>query len=452
MAAAPQSPDGADGTAGEGGTKLAAIGQGRGVQRLANHAYATLALRLLAAALNFVLGIAIARLVGVEGYASYNVMLAVANVATACALLGHDTLANRQIATASDPGAYLRAAARQVWVAAALATACAALLVHLPGLTQHAATGFVALLLLIPLTARTRLAEAALRGAHRASLAIVGDGVLRPAAILLACGAWAVAGTATAASGSAAVVVVVIVVAGLGTLLLNLRWEALSVPPRRSAAGAGQTLSLQLYAASLLSIATNQAPTLVAGLLPEPAAAGRYAAAERLAFATALIAQAVYLAIASRLAAAHAAGDRVGFERLAILQTRRVTLATVVVCALVAAGADPLLAWYGADFVAARPALLGLLLVPLVGAAAGPVGPALTMTGHERDYLAAMALSVIVQVAAYLLLVPVHGLDGIVAGVVAGTLVWNAAMAIQVQRRLGIGAPLLLRRLPRATA
>jgi O-antigen/teichoic acid export membrane protein len=420
----------------------------RWLQRLSNNAIATLVLRISAAALSFTLGVILARLMGLGLFGSYSVLLAMVNVGAAVALLGHDTLANRDVATAAKPQSYLRAASKQVWVAALLVMLGAALVSQTPALNRHAQLELLPLLLLIPLIARTRLAEGAIRGSHRASLALVADGLLRPSTAIVALAMLSAIGWLSGPR-----VVAVLLLCSLLALVTALHWEARSVAARPAPPAGGATgvrrFSLGLYLSSLLSIATNQAPLIVAGLLADATLAGLFAAAERLTFATMLIAQTIYLSISSRVAALHAAGERLALDRLAIRQTRLATALTLGVCAVVFIYAEELLSIYGRDFADGADALRWLLAGSILCAAIGPVGPMLTMTRHEKDYLLAMLVSMLVQIAAYAMFVPGFGLGGIVAAVVIGCVAWNVAMAVMVWYRLGVSPLFILRRLPR---
>lgn len=419
--------------------------------RRLNHPAAALALRIVAAALSFAFGIIAARLLGIESFGVVSVLLAFVNVGVVVSLLGHETLATRQVASLSRAGvagdsaliAYTRAAIRKVWLAGGVVLGAVLLVVSLLPIAQQAGIKFLPLLLLIPLVARTRLSQGLIRGAHRASLSLVPDGIVRPGLAVAALAAFGYAGGEIGYSFAA----VVIVCAAAGLLLgrvwerhaLGLHFEAKAGSSVGNAVSArGQHFSISIFLSSVLAVLVSQIALISTGLLSTSADAGLYAAAERFSLAAALIGQAVYLAVASRFAALHAGGETEQLRGLIRKVTRSVSGATLLVCVVIGFAAGPLLALYGHGFAAALPTLQILLISVLCNACAGPTGQVLLMTKHEKDHLTAMLASLLVQTMLVVALVPEYGVLGAAWAVLCSTIVWNGLMMYFVGRRLSI--------------
>lgn len=416
-----------------------------------NHPAVALILRLAAAVLSFAFGVVAARLLGIERFGVVSVLLGIVNVGVVFSLLGHETLATREVAALRRSGmkneggaamAYSRSAARQVWLAGIVALAAVLLIVTFLPLGQQAGAEFLPLILLIPLVARTRLSQGLIRGAHRASLSLVPDGIVRPGLALVALAVLAFVGSEIG-YGFAAIMIACAVVG----LLIGRTWEAralASLPETPSDISVNAVVtnsprfSASIFASSVLAVLVSQIALISTGLLSTSTDAGLYAAAERFSLAAALIGQAVYLAVASRFAALHANGDTDHMRTLIRKVTRNVSGATLIVCLVLGLMAGPLLSLYGHSFSGAIPVLQVLLVSVLCNACAGPTGQVLLMTRHENDHLTAMLSSLLVQSVLIVVWVPEYGVLGAAWAVLFSTLVWNGLMMYFVRRRLSI--------------
>jgi O-antigen/teichoic acid export membrane protein len=96
------------------------------------------------------------------------------------------------------------------------------------------------------------------------------------------------------------------------------------------------------------------------------------------------------------------------------------------------------LAIFGEGFVLAWPAMTILLGGCVINALAGPSCLVLTMTGRQKHAAAAIAASVLVNVALNFLLIPRLGLVGAAVASTAGTLLAQGYMVFRVWRDTGI--------------
>lgn len=417
------------------------------MQARLNHPAFALTLRIVAAALSFAFGIVAARLLGIEDFGLVSVLLGFVNVGIVIALLGHETLATREVAALRHSGAasadvvaaYCHSAARQVWLAGIVVLGVMSLIVFFLPIGRQAGAEYLPLLLLIPLVARTRLSQGLIRGAHRASLSLVPDGIVRPGLAVLVLALLIYVGSNI--GQYFATIMIACAVVGLFAGRIWERHAPAAVPGSSTVSTVAvnpRLFSTPIFISSVLAVLVSQLALISVGLLSTSTDAGLYAAAERFSLAAALVGQAVYLAVASRFAALHASGDTESLRVLIRKVTRSVSGATLLVCIVLGLAAGPLLALYGHNFGGAIPVLQVLLISILCNACAGPTGQILLMTKHEGDHLTAMLVSLLVQSALIVVLVPEYGVLGAAWAVLFSTLVWNGLMMYFVQRRLSI--------------
>jgi O-antigen/teichoic acid export membrane protein len=171
--------------------------------------------------------------------------------------------------------------------------------------------------------------------------------------------------------------------------------------------------------------------------------AGIYAAASKTASLVAFVIVAVNAAAAPLFATLWAQGRREDLQRLVGRLAQMIFWPSLAICAGIAVLAGPLLALFGSGFVAARGALLVLLVGQLVNAAAGSVGYLLTLTGHHGVATRALGVSAVGSIALTAIGASAFGLVGAAAGSAAGFLVWNVLLYRLVVARLGIHASIL---------
>lgn len=418
-----------------------------------DHPIIALGVRVVAAGLSFAFGVVAARLLGVDEFGVVSVLLAVANVGMVFSLLGHEHLATREVAAlrvSPDPRAsketlaYRRSASRQIWAASVAVLVVVVSVIYFLPISREAGLAYLSLLLLIPLIARTRLSQALIRGAHRASLAVVPDGIVRPGLALMGLIALGYAGAGVGFS-----FVAVMLASGLLALAIGRLWEERALKRRSGMTIEGQPnepsanasfvgFSGTMYVSSILTTLASHAALISTGVLATSTDAGHYAAAEKLPMAAALIGQAVYLAIASHIASLHATGEIEQLRNLMRTVTRGVAGATLIACVIMALFAGPLLSLYGPGFPEAAPIMYLLLAAVLFDACAGPLSLILLMTKHERDHMRAMVAGVVVLVVLIIGLVPTYGALGAAWSVLVSKVVWSGLMLYYIKQRLAL--------------
>jgi O-antigen/teichoic acid export membrane protein len=398
--------------------------------------------------LAFLVGVQLARGLGVKGYGYYGMAMAVIALATVPSSLGIPKLVTREVAAAqsrNDPAALfgvLRWANRLcsgVAVAIAIAVAAGGIVVYE---TNSAVLGAAILLgapmiLLNPLIA---LRGGALRGLHHVVLAQVPGTVVRPLIMCIVLFALFVAGagfgTPTAMALNS--------ITALCALILVQHWFVARLPEGRPAqlltnGRAWLASSVPMAISDMLQSMQKQLAVLVLGILTAPAQVGLF----RVAISTAAVlvipitlVNAVSLPMFSRL---HTEEDHPRLQKL-LTATARIQCAGVSLFSLpllVATG--PLLGLvFGKDYIAAVDTVRIMAAGVIVNSAFGPNAGLLNMTGHERRVTRAVSVALVVTIALVLLLAPDWGSTGAAIGFFGGQICWNALLWIDAGKRLSL--------------
>lgn len=420
--------------------------------RLTGDTLATVLVTAVAQAMALGLQLLLARGLGAEQFGLYSIAIGWLGLGLILAKAGLDTALVRLVAgfrATGDPGraaAALRFARRS---ALGWSVPVAAVVMTLAPAALPAAAGGGALpllvALLLPLAAWSELQAAALRGLRRLTLAVAGDGIVRPLVTAgLVTTAWlAVPGSATAPVALAAYLGGTAAAALLtGAALRGVLGPAGAPAPAAARAG-WRRLGLSLMVANGALVAMYSLDAVLLGWLAGPREAGLFGVASRVAVAVLFVMNATQLAGGPRLAAAVALGDAAGLGAVVRTMNRLALLAAVPVALLVALPAGWLLGLFGAEFTAAADVLRILVVAQLLNVLTGPTGTVLSMGGRERDLamLVTAGLGLHVVLAAWL--IPAHGLAGAAgAGLIAHT-AWNVAAAWRVRRVFGIDPTVL---------
>jgi len=176
---------------------------------------------------------------------------------------------------------------------------------------------------------------------------------------------------------------------------------------------------------AILSVWLGFCETILLASFRSAAEVGLYAAALRLALLVNFLLLAFNTLLAPRFAVLYGRGELSEIRRLA----RTSVLAMLVLASpfflalFLVPGA--LLAWFGNEFRAAVPALMILAVGQLINLSTGPVGTILLMTGNEQIMKRHTVTTVVVNLAAAILLIPVWGVAGAAASAAIGMALLN---------------------------
>jgi O-antigen/teichoic acid export membrane protein len=407
-------------------------------------------------ALEFLIAVLLARLLGARGYGAYAIGLAAATLVGAVATLGLDRLLVRQVALLRDRSRAAVAALQRRATRLALAASLlgAALLALLSGvLAGDDATVRTVLLYaapLVPLIAIARLRQGTLQGLGRPVLGQLPEMLLQPAVMLVGIAAVLLGAAQTV---DAAIAIRWQTVAACAALLLGIvtvrgavgpAGDAAQLPPEHATtSGALLRDGAPFLVLLAMGLALTQTDTLLIGLLQDPSAAGPYRAASQIAALIAFPMTAINLALAPRLAAAWGSGDRDMLQRLATQAARAGFGAALGVALMISAAAAPLLTLFGAEFAPARPALGVLTLAFIVNTLTGTAGYMLIMTEHAGTAARWFALAAGVAIGSQWLLIPLLGTVGAALGTLVGLALLAFGLTRATRRLLGIHTGLI---------
>jgi O-antigen/teichoic acid export membrane protein len=422
-----------------------------GSRRLTYRAGIVLAIQVVGAGLAYLLQVLLARLLGANGYGVYSYVFICVSFVALAAGLGLPAAGVRYLPVyrmRSDWGrihGFLRlsrVATFTTAVAVALVAASIALLAGAIGLVANPRP-IVLAGLLVPALAGSMLYMEWERAENRVTSAFLPTLIARPVLIGTIAAAVALAGKLTTGGALAATIA-----AAYAVLIAQhvLAQRSMPIPPgtrpvveRRDWLGVG----FALLAVNAFIVTLMQVDVVIVGAARGARDAGIYAAASKTASLVAFVIVAVNAAAAPKFATLWAQGRREDLQRLVARLAQLIFWPSLAICAGIAVLSGPLLALFGGGFVAARGALLVLLVGQLVNAAAGSVGYLLTLTGHHGVATRALGGSAVVSIALTAAGASTFGLVGAAAGSAAGFVVWNALLYRLVVTRMDIHASIL---------
>lgn len=149
------------------------------------------------------------------------------------------------------------------------------------------------------------------------------------------------------------------------------------------------------------------------------------------------------IALSPRMASFYDAGKIEKLQQMITRTYRIVALITIPVVLLFVFLGDFFLSIFGSDYVAAWPALIILSFAQLLSVLGGPVGGMLNMAGQERLTMTGIAISVLVNVAANAVLIPIMGINGAALATVLSIFTATLLLTFLCYKRLGIWTPVL---------
>jgi O-antigen/teichoic acid export membrane protein len=229
-------------------------------------------------------------------------------------------------------------------------------------------------------------------------------------------------------------------------------WRALSDEIRRSQpvfeARRWATVSLRFWLSSILEASSQYFDVVVVYWLLDPAAAGIYFAASRLANVFAMLLSALNSFAFRRLPALYFAGARAEIDRSLMLMAEVTAVCVAVGLLIFTFGAAELLGLFGASFVAYKWTLIVLAIGTAVQSAGGTAPSILQLTGHEGIYVPMVAGNVALRLLGFLILIPPFGILGAAVACTVSLVITTIALNWLCRHRTGLDPSIfiLLRR------
>ncbi len=422
-----------------------------GSATMARGAIGVFAISIAGTALNVVLQVWLARLLGVEEFGIYIYVLTWLNVLLLVGAMGFDSSALRFVAAYRGTGelgrfwGFLRFARGRVWLlSVAIGLAWGAAVWLLRGkLGAHKVLVFWLGSLLLPLSAFVALEGAVLQALKRVVQSKALQFLVRLGTMF---GLLAIlhflarreidAVTAMIMNGASAV----LTLGGIGWLVRRELPPAAAPERDRELRSEWASVSRSMFAISGCQLLLAQVDVLLVGMFMDTTHAGLYAAASRIATFVTFGISSVNSILAPTIAELFARDQREELQVTATLAARIGLVYTVPVVAFLLIAGRWVLGWFGPEFVEAYPVLAVLAVGQLVNPLCGSVGFLLTMTGHQREALWVISGSALLTVLLNVALIPWFGLAGAAVGTMTATAARSLALTVLVHRRLQVRA------------
>lgn len=202
--------------------------------------------------------------------------------------------------------------------------------------------------------------------------------------------------------------------------------------------------SLHFWIASVLEAANQYFDVILVYWMLDPATAGIYFAASRLANIFAMLSAALYSFGARRLPSLYFSKNHQEFERTLQLMAEVTALCVVGGLLLIWIGGPHLLSLFGPHFTAQHWVLIVLGIGTAFQAAGGPSAAILQLTGHERDYVPVIAANVALRLVGFLVLIPWLGVLGAAISATVSLALATIALNILCRRRTGVDPSILV--------
>jgi O-antigen/teichoic acid export membrane protein len=413
---------------------------------------ASFLLKLVNAALLFLIAVLLARWLGPAAFGHYAFAVSVVTLALVPVSLGMPALLVREVAKGAGLGewGYVRGAIRLAWWAVCgmslvIGVALALTFQAIDSMDSARRAALMLALLLIPLTGLNQIRQAILQGFRCIVAGQVPELLVLPVALLLALLLMAdcLAPTAEAAIALRVGATALALLVGLTLLRVQRPVQLTSQRPEfRMWEWSRALVPFSLLAG--LGAAKGQLDIFLLGLLAPADQLGVYKVATAVAGLIVLSQTAFNVALAPRFAALHAAADRSQLEQLARMSARWVMVITLPAATVLILAGQPLLSLvFGPDYAAAATPLAILCLGQVVNGAVGSVALILTMTGFETQALRISALMLVVSTAMLLVLVPLMGINGAALASAISIALLNLLLLQQVRRHIGINPAVL---------
>lgn len=388
----------------------------------------------------------IARIVGAETYGVYAYVMAWMTILAYFCALGFDMALLRFVAAYQTTGAWslargvIQYAERRALAVGILVILAGALVIFSqPRLSPALRVTFLAGFILVPVLALLWIRCSTIRAFGGVTMAVLPDKVVRDGVLLvLVVLAPAVLGRrADAPAVMMATVVGAVVALGLASLAVRrLQPDGLTTAQSEYAAATWRRTAVPLLIIGAAEALLNRTGVMLLGWFGETREAGIYSLAFNVAFLVALPRTAINILFAPTISGLFTRRDQAALQALVTTAASWTLSAAVCIALVLALLAEPILAWFGKDFVAGVPALRLLLAGQVIVASHGSQLPVMTMTKHERGAAVILIFSAMINIAAGCVFIAILGLTGAAVATTIALVVWNVAMACFISRHL----------------
>ncbi|WP_233287296.1 lipopolysaccharide biosynthesis protein [Bradyrhizobium oropedii] len=202
--------------------------------------------------------------------------------------------------------------------------------------------------------------------------------------------------------------------------------------------------AFRFWLASILEAANQYFDVILVYWMLDPATAGVYFAASRLANIFAMLSAALYTFGARRLPSLYFSKNHRELEHTLKLMAEVTALCVLSGLVIVWVGAPHLLGLFGPHFAAQQWVLIVLAIGTAFQAAGGPSAAVLQLTGHERDYVPVVAANVALRLVGFVVLIPWLGVLGAAIAATGSLVLTTIALNVLCRRRTGVDPSIMV--------
>lgn len=196
--------------------------------------------------------------------------------------------------------------------------------------------------------------------------------------------------------------------------------------------------SFPLILVSSLNLIVGWTGILVLGAWADSSDVGLYGIAMRVTGLTAFVLEAVNAVIVPKFSTLHAKGSHQDMERIAQKSARWMLITVLPLVFVLLLFPEVVLGIFGSDFVEGAMLVRILIVGQFVNVAIGSVGFLLIMTGHEKKYRNAVAVSAILNIIGTISLVPFIGAVGAAVSSAGALILVKMISFVYVYKKLNI--------------
>jgi O-antigen/teichoic acid export membrane protein len=368
--------------------------------------------------------LALSRFIGVEEYGAYSNAIAWANIFSVFAPLGFGLLLIRDIAIlrSKENWSLLRGLLNFSDLVVLLVSILVAFIIAVVGTFVFSAPEqevmrvclFIAAII-VPLWSLAILRQSAMRGFEKPIHAMVPDLIIRPAltlvGILIVFLLWP-------RYLNAASSLWITILASTIALLVATIWTNRIIPKEVQVKPAIQVKvwfdsALPMLILNSAQIVTAQSPVVLLGLFSQARDVGFFNVAARLSGTMIYLPLAFGTVLCPIVARLYSLGERNRLQKLMKTSTRIIFLSNLILFAGFLFWGDKILGFFGAEFVAARSALIILALGCVIDGALGNSALVLSMTGREGIVAKSLSLTAILNIIIASSVIPFYGFVGV---------------------------------------
>ena len=169
-----------------------------------------------------------------------------------------------------------------------------------------------------------------------------------------------------------------------------------------------------------------------------------YSITFKLASLITLVLNSVNTVHAPKIAEFFTANKSLELKRTIITSTRLIFALTFPIILLTFIFSEPILLFFGRDYLIAKNAFLIIMIGQLVNVLCGSVGMYMNMTGKQKEFQYILLIALAINIFLNSLLIPQYGINGAAIATSISTVFWNVTCVIYIYRKDALKTYLLL--------